>query len=134
MASAEGVAKGGYVLKEASAEPRVVLVGTGSELELAVKAAEQLEADGVPVRVVSLPCVEWFAAQDAAYREDVLPAAVPKVVIEAGVQIGWKDLIGANTEAVGIDHFGASADAATLYREFGITAEAAVAKAKALLG
>ncbi len=134
MASAEGVAKGGYVLKEASAEPRVVLVGTGSELELAVKAAEQLEADGVPARVVSLPCVEWFAAQDAAYREDVLPAAVPKVVIEAGVQIGWKDLIGANTEAVGIDHFGASADAATLYREFGITAEAAVAKAKALLG
>ena len=134
FASAEGVAKGGYVLKEASAEPKVVLVGTGSELELAVKAAEILEGEGVPARVVSLPCVEWFKAQDEAYQADVLPADVPKVVIEAGVPVGWKDLLGANTDAVGIDHYGASADAKTLYKEFGITAEAAVEKAKALIG
>ena len=134
IAAATGVAKGGYVLKEASADPKVVLVGTGSELELAVQAAEKLEADGVPARVVSLPCVEWFQAQDEAYRAEVLPADVPKVVIEAGTPIGWKDLLGANTEAVGIDHYGASADAKTLFKEFGITADAAVEKARALIG
>ncbi len=105
-------------------EPEVILVGTGSELEIAVKAAELLEAEGVPARVVSLPCVEWFKAQDEAYQAEVLPTDVPKVVIEAGTPVGWKDLLGANTEAVGIDHYGASADAKTLYEEFGITAEA----------
>ncbi len=133
FAGAEGVAKGGYVLKEASATPQVVMVGTGSELELAVKAAAALEADGVPARVVSLPCVEWFKAQDAAYQAEVLPAGVPKVVIEAGTPIGWKDLLGADTEAVGLDHFGASAAAGVLFEQFGITADAAVAKAKALI-
>ena len=134
FAPATGVAKGGYVLKEASAEPQVVLVGTGSELELAVAAAAQLEADGVPARVVSMPCVEWFKAQDEAYQAEVLPADLPKVVIEAGTTVGWKDLLGANTEAIGLNHFGASAAAKTLYQEFGITAEAAVEKAKALIG
>ena len=133
FASADGTKMGGYVLKEASADPKVVLVGTGSELELAVKAAETLEADGIPARVVSLPCVEWFKAQTDSYQEEVLPAAVPKVVIEAGSPIGWKDLLGGNTEAVGIDHFGASADAKVLYQQFGITADAAVEKAKALV-
>ena len=133
FAPATGVAKGGYVLKEASAAPQVVFVGTGSEVEIAVAAAAALEAEGVPARVVSLPCVEWFAAQSDEYREEVLPAAIPKVVIEAGTPVGWKDLIGANTEAVGIDHFGASAAGALLYEKFGITADAAVAKAKALL-
>ncbi len=133
FASADGTRMGGYVLKEASADPKVVLVGTGSELELAVKAAETLEADGIPARVVSLPCVEWFKAQTDSYQEEVLPAAVPKVVIEAGSPIGWKDLLGGNTEAVGIDHFGASADAKVLYQQFGITADAAVEKAKALV-
>ncbi|MFT3875784.1 MAG: transketolase [Propioniciclava sp.] len=134
FAPAEGTARGGYVLKEASAAPQVVLVGTGSEVEIAVAAAEALEAEGVPARVVSLPCVEWFAAESDDYREEVLPADVPKVVIEAGVTVGWKDLLGGNTEAVGIDHFGASAAGTVLYDKFGITAEAAVAKAKALLG
>jgi transketolase len=134
LAGAENTALGGYVLKEASAEPRVVLVGTGSELQVALAAAEKLEADGVPARVVSLPCVEWFHAQDADYQEQVLPAATPKVVVEAGVPVGWKDLLGANTEAVGIDHFGASADGALLFEKYGVTAEAAAAKAKALLG
>ena len=134
VAGAENTALGGYVLKEASAEPKVVLVGTGSELQLAVKAAETLEAEGVPARVVSLPCVEWFHAQGDDYREEVLPASIPKVVVEAGVPVGWKDLLGANTEAVGIDHFGASADGALLFEKFGITADAVVAKAMALIG
>ena len=134
FAAASNTALGGYVLKEASAEPQVVMVGTGSELQIAVQAAADLEAAGISARVVSMPCVEWFQAQSDDYREQVLPAAVPKVVIEAGVQVGWKDLLGGNTEAVGIDHFGASADGALVFEKFGITAEAAVAKAKALIG
>ncbi|MBK8462345.1 MAG: transketolase [Nigerium sp.] len=133
FAPAGGVAKGGYVLKEAVAAPRIVFVGTGSEVEIAVAAAATLESEGVPARVVSLPCVEWFAAQSDEYREQVLPAGVPKIVIEAGTTIGWKDLLGATTEAVGVDHFGASAAATVLYEKFGITADAAIAKAKALL-
>lgn len=132
FAPAEGVAKGGYVLKDAEGA-QVVLIGTGSELELAVQAADLLAAEGVAARVVSLPCVEWFAKQDEAYQAEVLPADLPKVVVEAGTTVGWKDLLGANTEAVGINHFGASAAAPTLYKEFGITAEAVAAKAKAAL-
>jgi transketolase len=132
FAPAEGVAKGGYILKDAEA-PQVVLVGTGSELELAVKAAEQLAAEGIAARVVSLPCVEWFKAQDAAYQAEVLPADLPKVVVEAGVTVGWKDLLGANTEAVGVDHFGASAAAGVLYKEYGVTAEAVAEKARGLV-
>lgn len=134
IAAASGVAQGGYVLKEASAEPKVVLVGTGSELQVAFEAAEKLEADGVPARVVSMPCVEWFLGQDEAYRTSVLPAELPKVVVEAGVTTGWKDLLGGNTEAIGINHFGASADGKLLMKEFGVTADAAVAKARELLG
>ncbi len=134
LAGAENTALGGYVLKEASAEAKVILVGTGSELQVALAAAEQLEADGVPARVVSLPCVEWFKAQDADYQEQVLPSGTPKVVVEAGVTVGWKDLLGANTEAIGIDHFGASADGALLLEKYGVTAEAAAAKATALIG
>ena len=134
FAAASNTSMGGYVLKEASGDPQVVLVGTGSELQVAVKAAEALEADGIAARVVSMPCVEWFHAQSDDYQQQVLPADVPKVVVEAGVPVGWKDLLGANTEAVGIDHFGASADGALLFEKFGVTAEAAVEKAKALIG
>ena len=134
FAAASNTTMGGYVLKEASGDPQVVLVGTGSELQVAVKAAEALEADGIAARVVSMPCVEWFHAQSDDYQQQVLPADVPKVVIEAGVPIGWKDLLGANTEAIGINHFGASADGALLFEKFGITADAAVEKAKALIG
>ena len=134
FAAASNTTMGGYVLKEASGDPQVVLVGTGSELQVAVKAAEALEADGIAARVVSMPCVEWFHAQSDDYQQQVLPADVPKVVVEAGVPVGWKDLLGANTEAVGIDHFGASADGALLFEKFGITADAAVEKAKALIG
>ncbi|MDN5570018.1 MAG: transketolase [Propionibacteriaceae bacterium] len=134
FASAENTAKGGYVLKEASAEPQVVLVGTGSEVDIAIAAAEKLEADGVPARVVSLPCVEWFQAQSESYRAEVLPADVPKVVVEAGVTVGWKDLLGANTEAVGINQFGASASGKVVFEEYGVDADAVVAKARELLG
>ena len=134
FAAASNTTMGGYVLKEASGDPQVVLVGTGSELQVAVKAAEALEADGIAARVVSMPCVEWFHAQSDDYQQQVLPADVPRVVAEAGVPVGWKDLLGANTEAVGIDHFGASADGALLFEKFGVTAEAAVEKAKALIG
>ena len=134
FAAASNTTMGGYVLKEASGDPQVVLVGTGSELQVAVKAAEALEADGIAARVVSMPCVEWFHAQSDDYQQQVLPADVPRVVVEAGVPVGWKDLLGANTEAVGIDHFGASADGALLFEKFGVTAEAAVEKAKALIG
>src|SRR6185295_9774552 len=107
----EGLRRGGYVLKEASSgAPRIILIGTGSELQLAFGAAERLEADGIPVRVVSLPCWERFEAQDAAYRESVLPSAVAaRVAVEAGVSLGWDRWVGDNGAIVGLDHFGASA-------------------------
>jgi transketolase len=123
--SAEGVAKGGYVLAEASGgSPEVILIGTGSEVQLAVEAREALEADGVPTRVVSMPCVEWFDAQDEAYRESVLPARVKaRVAVEAGIAQPWYRFVGDAGEIVSIEHFGASADYKTLFREFGFTAD-----------
>ncbi len=133
FASTDGVARGGYTLCEASAEPQAVIVATGSEVEIAVAARQQLEAAGVPTRVVSMPCVEWFNAQDASYRAEILPAGAAKVAVEAGVPTGWKELLGERSDVVGIDHFGASASAGVLYKEFGITAEAVVAKVQALL-
>jgi transketolase len=130
--SAEGVLRGGYVLAEASGgQPQVVLVGTGSEVQIAVAAREQLEADGVPTRVVSMPCREWFAEQDAAYREHVLPPSVKaRVSVEAGVAAGWHDIVGDAGRTVSLEHFGASADYKTLYRELGFTAEHVVAAAR----
>ncbi|NLE82857.1 MAG: transketolase [Rhodococcus sp.] len=128
----EGVSRGGYVLAEASTgTPEVVLVGTGSELQLAVAARETLEADGVPTRVVSMPCVEWFDAQDQSYRDSVLPPSVKaRVAVEAGIAMPWYRFVGGDGEIVSIEHFGASADYKTLFREFGITAEAVVAAAQ----
>ena len=130
--SAEGVARGGYVLAEASsAAPEVVLVGTGSEVQLAVEARTVLEADGIATRVVSMPCVEWFDRQDRAYRDAVLPPAVrARVVVEAGVAQPWHRFAGDTGEIVSLEHFGASADFTTLFREFGITAEAVVDAAR----
>ncbi|MFV0406140.1 MAG: transketolase [Propioniciclava sp.] len=133
MASAANTARGGYTLKESSAAPQVVLVGTGSELQLAVAAAEQLEADGVAARVVSMPCVEWFQAQSEDYRSQVLPAGVPTVVVEAGSTVGWKDLLGADTTAVGIDTFGASAAGDVVMDKYGVTTAAVVAAARAAI-
>lgn len=128
----EGVSRGGYVLAEASTgTPEVVLIGTGSELQLAVAAREALEAEGVPTRVVSMPCVEWFDAQDQAYRDGVLPPTVKaRVAVEAGIAMPWYRFIGDAGEIVSIEHFGASADYKTLFREFGITAEAVTAAAQ----
>ncbi len=130
--SAEGVARGGYVLADASGPaPRVILLATGSELQIAVEAREQLEADGVPTRVVSMPCMEWFDAQDEAYRESVLPAAVrARVSVEAGVAMPWRGFVGDAGESISIEHFGASADYKTLFREFGFTTENVVAAAR----
>ncbi|CAM5742915.1 transketolase [Mycolicibacterium aubagnense] len=136
FASTAGVAKGGYVLAEASKDgatvpAQVLLIATGSEVHLAVQAREALQADGIPTRVVSMPCVEWFNQQDAAYRESVLPEAVTaRVSVEAGLALGWKEFVGDAGRSISLEHFGASADYKRLFTEFGITAAAVVAAAK----
>ena len=132
FASAAGVAKGAYVLAEApNGTPDVILMGTGSEVQLAVDARETLKAEGVNARVVSIPSREWFDQQDAEYRESVLPASVKaRVSVEAAVAQGWRELVGDAGRSISIEHYGASADFKTLYREFGITTEAVVAAAK----
>ncbi|MFD8787534.1 transketolase [Kitasatospora sp. NPDC059599] len=129
--SAEGTAKGGYVLAEASTgDPQVILLGTGSEVQLAVKAREVLEAEGIATRVVSLPSFEWFQEQDQAYRDSVLPPSVKaRVSVEAGIAQGWRELVGDHGRIVSLEHFGASADYKVLFEEFGITAERVVAEA-----
>ncbi|WP_086724404.1 transketolase [Streptomyces carpinensis] len=133
----DDAAKGGYVLFEAdgpdgqSAEPQVILIATGSEVHVAVEAREQLQADGVPTRVVSMPCQEWFEEQDQGYRDSVLPPAVrARVAVEAGVGLPWHKYVGDAGRIVSLEHFGASADAKVLFREFGFTAENVAAKAR----
>lgn len=132
-------ARGAYVLAEATGKRQVILIATGSEVEIAMKAREMLEAEGIGTRVVSMPCMELFAAQDEAYRKKVLPAGTVRVGIEAGVRQGWdRWLLGERGKEqkaafVGMTSFGASAPADRLYKEFGITAEATVERAKALL-
>jgi transketolase len=124
----EGVRRGGYVLREAAGgSPQLILVATGSELALAHGAAEALEADGIPTRVVSLPSWERFEAQDAAYRESVLPRGVRKrVTIEMGVSLGWERYAGDEGAVIGLDHFGASAPAGTIFTAFGFTTDRVV--------
>ena len=126
FAGTEGVAQGGYVLLDAEGgTPDVILVGTGSELQLAVQARALLKEQGVDARVVSMPCREWFDAQDQSYRDTVLPPIVKaRVSVEAGIAMGWRDVVGPSGRIVSLEHYGASADYETLYREFGITAEA----------
>ncbi|MFD6425732.1 transketolase [Streptomyces sp. NPDC060198] len=128
----DDAAKGGYVLFEADGgEPQVVLIGTGSEVHLAVEAREQLQAAGVPTRVVSMPCVEWFEEQTPEYRESVLPKAVKaRVAVEAGIGLTWYRYVGDAGRIVSLEHFGASADAKVLFREFGFTPEHVVAAAR----
>ncbi|MET3963937.1 transketolase [Marmoricola sp. OAE513] len=124
-ATTEGVAKGGYTLIDTEGTPDVILIGTGSEVQLAVTARDQLAEKGIGARVVSMPCREWFDAQDAAYRDSVLlPDVKARVSVEAGIAQGWRDVVGDAGRIVSLDHFGGSADYSTLYREFGITAEA----------
>lgn len=129
----EDAAKGGYVLFEAEGGPaQVVLIGTGSEVQLAVAAREALQAEGVPARVVSMPCVEWFEEQDQEYKDSVLPPSVKaRVAVEAGIGLTWHRYVGDAGRIVSLEHFGASADGAVLFREFGLTAEAVTAAAKA---
>jgi transketolase len=130
-AAADGAARGAYVLLDTDGEPDVVLVGTGSEVQLAVRARDLLAAEGIQARVVSMPSREWFEQQDSGYRDSVLPPQLrARVAVEAGVSFGWRDVLGDAGRFVGIEHFGASADAGTLYEKFGITAEAVVASAK----
>jgi transketolase len=133
--SAEGVARGGYVLQDASnGEPQLILIGTGSELQIAVDAREVFEGDGIPTRVVSMPCMDWFAAQDQAYRDSVLPPSVKaRVSVEAGIAMPWYRWVGDAGEIVSIEHYGASADYQTLFREFGFTTEHVVAAARTSL-
>ncbi|MEH6833798.1 MULTISPECIES: transketolase [Falsihalocynthiibacter] len=133
-------ALGAYVLRDATAKREAILMATGSEVEIALKAADILESEGIGVRVVSMPCMELFEAQDDAYRKRVLPGGPVRVAIEAGVQMGWDKWLtgerGKSTKAafVGMTGFGASAPAPTLYEKFGITAEETVKKVKELLG
>lgn len=129
---ADQVAKGAYILQEASnGKPEVILIATGSEVQFAVAARTELESQGISARVVSAPCLEWFDEQSTEYRESVLPSSVKaRVSIEAGLTMGWRKYVGDHGASIGIDHYGASADYATLYREFGITTEAVVTAAK----
>ncbi len=131
----DAVARGGYVLQDASnGQPEVVIIGTGSEVQLAVEARTILESQGIPTRVVSMPCVEWFREQDAAYKQTVLPPAVKaRVAVEAGITMGWREFVGDAGEVLGLEHFGASAPYKTIYEQFGLTADRVVAAAKASL-
>ncbi|WP_406370802.1 transketolase [Streptomyces sp. NBC_01550] len=133
----EDAAKGGYVLFDSegadgqSAEPQVLLIGTGSEVHLAVEAREELQAAGIPTRVVSMPSVEWFEEQDQAYKDSVLPPSVKaRVAVEAGIGLTWYRFVGDAGRIVSLEHFGASADAKVLFREFGFTGEHVAAAAR----
>ncbi|MGG7508377.1 transketolase [Plantibacter sp. YIM 135249] len=136
FAAASNVAKGAYILAEApGGTPDVILIATGSELQLAVDAREALRGEGVNARVVSVPSLEWFEEQSDEYREHVLPTAITaRVSVEAGLALTWKSIVGDAGRTVSIEHFGASADYKTLFREFGITTEAVVSAAKETLG
>ncbi len=128
------VSRGAYVISESSSEPSVILIASGSEVSIALSAQQTLESSGVSTRVVSAPCLEWFDAQDAQYRESVLPSNVTaRVSVEAGIAQGWWKYVGSHGRCISLEHFGASAGAEKLYSEFGITAEAVVAAAQEIL-
>jgi transketolase len=129
--SAEGTARGGYVLAEASnGRPEVVLMSTGSEVQIAVAAREMLEAEGTPTRVVSFPCLEWFSEQDRAYQDEVLPPSVrARVAVEAASPMTWYRYVGDAGRIIGLDHYGASAAYTVIYEQFGLTKEAVAAAA-----
>ena len=126
--------RGGYILREPTSAPRAIVIATGSEVSVAVAAAEALDADGIPTRVVSLPSWELFAAQDASWRDRVLPPAITaRVSVEAASSFGWIQWVGSRGISIGINHFGASAPAETLFKEFGITAERVAAAVRSLV-
>ncbi len=135
LASTEGTARGGYILAEAAGgEPAVILIATGSEVQIALAARDLLAREEVPARVVSMPCVEWFTAQEPSYQEAVLPARIrARVSVEAGAALGWRAFVGDAGECVSLEHFGASADYQVLFGKFGFTAERVAAAARASL-
>ena len=126
---ASGTAQGAYVLKDLP-NPQAILIATGSEVSLAIDAQTALAAEGINVRVVSAPCLEWFAEQDKTYRDSVLSPGVLKVSIEVGIAQGWRELIGDSGVAISLEHYGASADAKTLFKEFGFSVENVVRTVK----
>ena len=133
----DGVLRGGYTIADAEpvaggdGSPTLLLIATGSEVALALAAREVLQSDGVPTRVVSMPCVEWFDAQDESYRHDVLPpGTTARVAVEAAVGLTWRRFVGDRGEIVSIEHYGASADYQTLYEQFGLTTDAIVGAAR----
>ena len=136
LGPAELVAKGGYVYADAdNKRPDVIIIGTGSELQFAVEAKRELDALGVAARVVSMPCVEWFEEQEQSYKDSVLdPNVKNRISIEAGLTSGWREIVGDKGISIGINHYGASADYKTLFKEFGITTAAVVNAAKDLIG
>jgi transketolase len=132
--SVAGVARGAYILKEASKSAQLILMATGSEVVLAVQSAQVLEESGVPTRVVSIPCFEWFNQQDQAYKDEVLPPSVQaRISIEAGIAQGWRDYVGDHGTSISLEHYGASAGASVLFQEFGFNVDNVVATAKKLL-
>jgi len=133
VAPASDLTRGGYTLLDAEGELKVVLIATGSEVEVALAARDVLQADGIGTRVVSMPCTEWFTAQDAEYRASVLPAGVARVAVEAGSPMGWREFVGDAGEIVAIDHFGESASGNLLFAKYGFTAENVAAHAKTAL-
>jgi len=132
-APASGTAKGAYILKDA-ANPKAILIATGSEVSLAIDVQSALASEGIAVRVVSAPCLEWFSEQDQSYKDEVLPPSIKlKVSIEVGIAQGWHQLIGDAGITISLEHYGASADAKRLFKEFGFSVEAIVARVKAAL-
>lgn len=130
-ASAEGVARGGYILADTEGTPDVLLIATGSEVQHAIEARKQLAEEGIAARVISMPSREWFAAESEEYRESVIPSEVKaRVTVEAGVAMPWYDILGSAGRPVSLEHYGASASAEELFERYGFTAENVVAKAK----
>jgi transketolase len=127
--SASGTAQGAYILKELP-NPKAILIATGSEVSLAIDAQSALAAEGINVRVVSAPCLEWFAEQDQSYKDSVLSPSVVKISIEVGIAQGWRELIGDSGVAISLEHYGASADAKRLFKEFGFSVDNVVAQVK----
>jgi transketolase len=134
-APAAELARGGYILKDASnGQPQVIIIGTGSEVSICLAAQERLESDGTPTRVVSMPCQEWFRDQDLSYQTRVLPPDVAaRVSVEAGIAMSWRDLVGPYGECVSLEHYGASAPYQVLFEQFGFTPDRVVAAARAAL-
>jgi len=126
---ASGTAKGAYILKELP-NPKAILIATGSEVSLAIDAQTALASEGINVRVVSAPCLEWFAEQDQSYKDSVLSPGVVKISIEVGIAQGWRELIGDSGVAISLEHYGASADAKRLFKEFGFSVDNVVAQVK----